>query len=128
MSHFTTIKTKITDIDALKKALTELGYAISAEKTLVKGFNKQTALTDLAIKTGDKFGIGFVLKGTTYEIIADWWQVNRDAEIKQEDFVAKLTQAYAYHKVLSEIKRHNWTKVQEQKMEDGTIKMILTKF
>jgi hypothetical protein len=128
MSHFTTIKTKITDLEALKKALSDLGYTFSSGRTLVQGYGGTTRIVDLAVKTGEKYGIGFVQKGTSYEIVADWWQVNYDSGIRQEDFVSELTQRYAYHKVLSEAKRQNWTKVKEEKMADGTIKLVLTKY
>lgn len=128
MSHFTTVKTKITDLDVLKKALSELGYAYSSGRTTVQGYEGTTRAVDFGVRTGEKYGIGFVKEGASYKIVADWWQVNQDSGIDQADFVANLTQRYAYRKVLSEAKRQNWTKVKEEKMDDGTIKLVLAKF
>jgi hypothetical protein len=132
MSHFTTIKTKITDLAALKKALNDLGYT-----TVEEGYNlplygyegdlrPQTA--DIVIRrdyiSDASNDLGFKKSGNNYEMIISEY----DMAFLGPDFADRLMQRYAYHKVLSEVKRQNWTKVKEEKMRDGTIKMILTKY
>ena len=132
MSHFTTIKTEITDPIALKKALTDLGYSVVEE-----GFNlplygyqddRRPQTADIVIRrqyiSGLSNDLGFKKKGSTYEMIISEY----DVRLLGQNFIDRLMQRYAYHKVLSEAKRQNWTKVQEEKMQDGTIKLVLTKY
>lgn len=50
-----------------------------------------------------------------------------DVELLAQDFINRLTQRYTYHKVISETKKQNWTKLKEEKMQDGTIVLVFTK-
>jgi len=132
MSHFTTIKTKITDADALKKALADLGYSVVEE-----GYNlplygyegdRRHQTADIVVRrkyiSDLSNDLGFKKKGNVYEMIISEY----DIELLGQEFIDNLIQRYAYHKVLSEAKRHNWSKVKEEKMQDGTIKLVLTKY
>lgn len=131
MSHFTTINTKIADVDALKKALADLGYPVVEE-----GYNlplygyqgdRRPQTADIVVRR--KYispwsnDLGFKKKGSTYEMIISEY----DIDLLGQWFIDKLMQRYAYHKVLSEAKKHNWLKLKEEKMQDGTIKLVLTK-
>lgn len=124
MSHFTTIRTKIADSEILKQVLLECGYTYS-EGEPIKGYKGQI---DISVKTGSVYGIGFIKEGKFYKIIGDWEWVKHISGIEFTKFVSQITQKYAYYKVLSEAKKHNWTKVKEEKLEDGTIKIVLTKY
>jgi len=128
VSHFTKLKTKLVDVSVLRQALVDLGYQVSRGAVQVRGYADSTRLAELAVKVGPDYGIGFVRDGGTYSIVADWWQVNRDSGIEERTFTQKLTQRYAYLKVLAEAKRHSWTKVQERALEDGTVELALTKY
>ena len=128
MSHFTKLKTKLTDPAVLRQALLDLGYEVSRGAVQVRGYGGSTRSAELAVKTGSDYGIGFVKEGSSYSILADWWQVNRDSSIEEHSFTQKLTQRYSYLKVLAEVKRNNWTKVQERVLEDGTVELVLTKY
>lgn len=131
MSHFTTIKTKITDAIALKKALADLGYPVVEE-----GYNlplygyqgdRRSQTADIVVRrkyiSDLSNDLGFKKKGSTYEMIISEY----DIDLLGKEFIGRIMQRYAYHKVLSEAKRHNWAKVKEEKMLDGTIKLVLTK-
>ena len=50
MSHFTKIKTKIYDLEILKKSLTDLNLEFTAENLEINGYNNQKASADLIIK------------------------------------------------------------------------------
>jgi hypothetical protein len=132
LSHFTTIETKITDADALKKALADLGYPVVEEgyNLPLYGYQRDRRPQTADIVVRRKYispwsnDLGFKKKGSTYEmIISDY-----DVGLLGQDFIDRLTQRYAYHKILSEAKRQNWAKVKEEKMQDGTIKLLLTKY
>lgn len=98
MSHFTTIKTKITDKECLKKSLKELSYNYEENKVAIINHEKKKIKVDLAVKSGLTYDIGFKWNGNTYDVIADWWGIEKDMGIKQNNFVNKVTQRYAYNK------------------------------
>ena len=105
MSHFTTVKTKISDSVCLKRAIKELGYNYQEERTEIRCHNEKSIKVDVALKTGNYYDIGFKWNGVNYDIIADWWGVERETPLKEKTFLPALTQKYAYHKtkqVLSE--------------------------
>lgn len=132
MSHFTTIKTKIADANALKRALADLGYSV-----LEEGYNlplyvyqgdRRPQTADIVVRrkyiSDLSNDLGFKKKGSTYEMIISEYDIG----LLGQEFIGKLMQRYAYHKVLSEAKKHNWTMVKEEKMQDRTIKLVLTKY
>ena len=59
MSHFTKIKTKIYDLEILKKSLTDLNLEFTAENLEINGYNNQKASADLIIKQSNNYDIGF---------------------------------------------------------------------
>jgi len=131
MSHFTTIKTKITDSNALRKALKDLGYPIIEEghNLPLYGYqgDKRPQTANIVVRrkyiSAASNDLGFIKVGIAYEMIISEY----DVDLLGSDFVNNLMQRYAYHKVLSETKSQKWTKVKEENMQDGTIKLVLTK-
>jgi hypothetical protein len=131
VSHFTTIKTKITDSEALKKALADLGYPIVEEghNLALYGYqgDRRPQTADIVVRR--KYisplsnDLGFKKKGAIYELIISEY----DLDVLGEWFIDKFMQRYAYHKVLSEAKNNDWLKVKEEMMQDGTIKLVFTK-
>lgn len=123
MSHFTTIKTKITDMETLKKALTDLRYSFEVGKVNLRGFSG-TETVDMVVKTSGEYDIGFRLKGSSYEIVGDWWGI----PVNKEKFIADVTQRYAYHTVVSEAQNLGFTVSEEEKQKDGCIRVVVQRW
>ncbi|HEX7124283.1 MAG TPA: DUF1257 domain-containing protein [Thermodesulfobacteriota bacterium] len=128
MSHFTTVKTKITDLDALRAALADLGYAVVEGETQIRGWRNTSQSVDVAARLG-AFDIGFRRGGDgTYDAVADWWGVKTYEGLSQADFMRRVTQRYAYHKVVGEASRQGYTVVEEQNEADQSIRLVVRRW
>lgn len=128
MSHFTSVKTKIHDLACLKPALDDLNYHYEEGRVQVKGFQGITENVDLAVHTGTDYDIGFRLQGEVYEMIADWWGVERYAKIEQQAFTDQVTQRYAYHKTVSELEARDFYIADEEVTEENVIELTVRWF
>ena len=129
MSHFTKINTKITDVECLKLALEDLGYPYREGKVRVRGWRGISEEADLVVETGTPYNIG--LRRTAqgvYEIVADWWGVETRTGIVQAKFLRELNQRYAYHKVLTEVKKQGFSVAEDEVTSDNTIRLVVRKW
>lgn len=123
MSHFTKIKTLFKDVEFIKKALSDLGFRYEHTpngKVNITGFGGAQEQVELAVRTGTKYDVGFRKGADQYDVIADWWGVERLTQLKQDSFVAKLSQRYAYHKTLHELEENDFY-VDNEVTEDEVI-------
>jgi hypothetical protein len=122
MSHFTRIRTKLTDIHTVQKALEELGYTVQNGR--VRGYRGQEAQADLVVKTDSGYDIGFRDEGSTVVMVADLWglRINRD------EFLNKVAQKYAYITVVEQAKEQGWQMATEENQEDGSIRLVLQRW
>ena len=126
MSHFTTVKTKIKNLTCLITALEELGLeynvAEAEQMVRVRGYRGNEELAELCITVSEKYDIGLRLTASgEYEMIADWSEL--EDLIDTESFIDKLTQRYAYHTVMEQIKTQGFTMDQTETEADGTIRI-----
>jgi hypothetical protein len=128
MSHFATVQTRITDLACLKQALADLGHAVEEGAADVRGYRGAREKADLVVRTGSAYDVGVRRVGDAYELVADWWGVETGTGITQEQFVTRLTQRYAYHKVLTEVRKRGFTVTEEQTQADQTIKVVVRKW
>jgi hypothetical protein len=123
MSHFSKIKTHITDKDLLLQAVHELGYGFNAGKTKIKGFRGEETPADVCISIpGEPYEIGFLLKDGKFQIIADWWGLGR---LDEKTFVNQLTQKYAYLATKQSLTQQGFVISREETTANGEIKLTL---
>lgn len=81
MSHFTTIKTEIKDIDALKAACAELGLSVEANAK-ARGYQKNTLAGDYVIRLKGPYDVA-VRQETNgqYSLHTDFWQGHVENEL-----------------------------------------------
>ncbi|GAC1457417.1 MAG: DUF1257 domain-containing protein [Chamaesiphon sp.] len=126
MSHFSNIKTQIRNLSSLQSALTDLGIDWKPGPQSVQGYRGQTQTAEVVIEQDNGYGIGFSSNGQEYELVADlqfWqqaWSVDR--------FLNKVTQRYAYHTVLSETSRQGFQIAEQEKNEDGSIRLVVQRW
>jgi hypothetical protein len=128
MSHFTNVKTKITDLEALKAALADLGHQVVEGDVAVRGWRNTSQRAELAVRLGS-FDVGFSRGADgTYDVVADWWGVKTYDGVAQPEFMRRVTQRYAYHKVLGEVRRQGYTLVEEESQADQSIRLVVRKW
>ena len=95
MSHFTKIKTKLYNLETLKKSLSDLNIEWNAQTNGVRGYQNTTHEAELVIQQNNKHDIGFKWNGTEYELVTDlifWSQ-----DISVDKFLNRVNQRYAYN-------------------------------
>jgi hypothetical protein len=129
MSHFTKVQTKITDLDCLKEALDDLHCAYREGESRVRGWRGQWTEADLVIDTGGPYNIGFRQTGQgSYEVVADWWGIEMRTGLSQSKFLNDLNQRYAYHKVISEVRKRGFSVAEDETLQDNTIRLVVRKW
>jgi Protein of unknown function (DUF1257) len=126
MSHFSQIKTQIRNLDSLKSALSDLGLNWQAESTPVRGYKGETATAEVVIQQENGYDVGFAWNGQEYALVADmqFWQLNYSVD----RFLSQVTQRYAYHTILGETSQQGFQVTEEQKNEDGSIRLVLQRW
>ena len=128
MSHFSTIKTKLKEVEPLIKALNNLGYTINQEEKFVKGYRGKFTAVDISMNLpGDtKVGFKWDNNSSTYELVTDLdlWKF----ELPVERFISKVTQMYAYNTIISKTNEDGYQIVEQKNKNDGSIELVLTKW
>jgi hypothetical protein len=106
MSHFTEIRTRITDIEALRTACGELGVELLDNAT-ARGYGIAVNPTD----TGD------------YSLETDLWQGHVERELGPD--LGRLRQLYGVHKATAEARRRG-LRVRRSALPDGRIRLSVT--
>ena len=132
MSHFTRVKTEITDLGCLLEALADMGFDEVETGTNLGLYGYEGRLreerADVVIRR--KFvgsasnDIGFHLEpdGTYQAIVSEY-----DGRIRPK-FLQEVTQRYAYHVVTRGAEAQGFTIDSEEVQQDGSIKLICTQW
>ena len=128
MSHFSTVKTELRQLEPLVQALNDLGYAPEQGQRSVRGYRGQTVTADLAVAIQDGGDLGFRwnVESGAYELVTDldlWKQT-----IPVERFLAKLTQRYAFNTVLAASSREGFEVAEQSTAQDGSIELVVTRW
>ena len=128
MSHFSTIKTPLTEVEPWIKALNQFGYSINQEEKFVKGYKGQFIAVDISMNLpGDtQVGCKWDKNSNSYELVTDLdlWKF----EIPVERFISKVTQMYAYQTIISKTQEDGYQIVEQKNKNDGSIELVLTKW
>ena len=122
MSHFTTIKTQIKDLQSLRAACGELGLPL-LEKTSARGYAGTTRNGDYVIRLKGPFDIAVNQQpDATFGLTTDWWNQHVEQEVGRD--YGRLLQLYGVHKASREARRKGLS-VLRQPQRNGSIKLIL---
>ena len=123
MSHFSKIKTQITDQSLLEEALTQAGCIILPDKHTIAGFRGEEIPVDICVTLPkESYEIGFILADGKYELAADWWGIHTT---DQKSFLNRILQAYAYLSTLKALEKQGFRVANEEKNPQGEIKLVL---
>jgi hypothetical protein len=122
MSHFTTIKTQIKDIQALQAACKELKLAV-LPNAKARGYAGQSRNGDFVIKLAGPYDIAVNQQpDATYALTTDWWDGSVEKEVGAN--FGKLLQLYGVHKAMIEARKKGCS-VLRQPQRNGSIKLVL---
>lgn len=119
MSHFTRVRTELTDRRHLIDALEEMGHAIQ-ENGRVRGWGGQHETADLVIRQSSGYDIG--LRKTAsgeYEVVADWMGAG-----DQEEFTRRLRQENAAAAAIAQVRKQGYTDVRRKRTDEGDIEIV----
>lgn len=75
MSHFSTLRTKITDAEILKASLRDIGIDVKNEAD-VRGYNGQRVRADIVAVLDGEYDLGWSRNNDgSFDLIADLWGV-----------------------------------------------------
>ena len=121
MSHFTKVKTKMTDAKTIKAALEKLGYIV-LPGAAVAGWAGNKTSADFKIKPREgHYEIVFIKNSSMYEMVADWSMMG----VNQADFAAKLIQGYGRAATIDKLGAEGYELVEEKVDRTGEIRMLL---
>ncbi len=117
MSHFSTLRTKITEAEILQNSLRDLGISVKTNAD-VRGYNGQRVRADLvAVLEGD-YDLGWSRNSDgTYDLIADLWGVAK--KHNQTELINAINQKYAVNKTLAEVKQRG--------LQNANVKLVVQK-
>jgi hypothetical protein len=122
MSHFTTIKTQIKDIEALKSACSEMGLPV-LEKAQARGYYENQTRGDFVIKLKGPYDIAVQKQPDgTFGLTSDLWNGHVEEEVGPN--YGKLLQLYAVHKAMKEARKKGHFVTRNNK-PTGEIKLVI---
>jgi ABC-type transport system substrate-binding protein len=103
MSHFSTLRTKITDAEILKNSLRDLGINVKTE-TDMRGYQGQRVRADIVAMLEGDYDLGWSRNSDgSFDLIADLWGVAK--KHNQTELINSINQKYAVNKTLSEVQQ-----------------------
>ena len=122
MSHFTTIKTEIKDIDALRSAVEELGLTLQSN-IQARGYAGNTLKGDHVIRLKGPYDVAVNRQPNgSHGLTCDWWDGHVAGEVGEK--FGKLLQLYGVHKATREARRKGHL-VQRRAQPNGSIKLVI---
>jgi len=127
MSHFSKVKTRINDLNILRKTLVNLGFSCDNQQKYINDINKNTHSVDLvAIDSNNSLSVGFYYDNDHYTIIADidLWKTSSSFNF----FVEQLHQNYALNMILKQTNTEGFQKITQDSLVDGSIKLTVQRW
>jgi hypothetical protein len=116
MSHFSTLRTKITDAEILKNSLRDLGITVKTDAD-VRGYNGQRLRSDIVATLEGEYDLGWSRNSDgSYDLIADLWGVAK--KHNQTELINSINQKYAVNKTLSAVK-------QQRGLQNANVKLMV---
>jgi len=126
MSHFSTIKTKLQDRDALLKALLVIGLPVDVNQELENPVGHEHAKVMCDITLGTDIGFRLNTQTQTYELVTDiqTWKHS----IPPKRMIEKITQEYATEIVTREVKKKGFEVEKKVNSLKNEVEIIATRW
>lgn len=133
MSNSVNVNCIVSSIGLMLEGITELGVALTAEDVRTK----TGAEAQVENCAGEKVKVDYILKNKAGDKIG----VRKNTETQKVEFVVKdenkasvkesiqaATQAYSRIKILNEVKQRGYGKVKEEKLANGSIRLVVERW
>ena len=115
MSHFSTLRTKLTDAAILKATLRNLGICVQSDAT-VRGAGCRRVRADIVAVLEGEYVLGWSRNADgSFDLIADLWGVAK--KYNQAELINSINQKYAVNKTLSNVRQPG--------LQNANVKLIL---
>jgi hypothetical protein len=115
MSHFSTLRTKISDAVVLTSSLKDLGIQVENNAN-VRGYHGQQVRADIVAVLEGEYDLGWSRNADgSFDLIADLWGVAK--KHNQTELINAINQKYAVNKALSE--------VMQPGLQNATVKVMV---
>lgn len=122
MSHFTTIKTQIKDVEALRSACQEMGFPL-LQDAQARGYYENKIKGDYVIQLKGPYDIALNKQPEgSFGLTADLWEGHVEKEVGLN--YGKLLQLYGVHKAMREARKKGHL-VKRSQRQDGSIKLVI---
>ena len=122
MSHFTTIKTQIKDLAALRSAVNELGLQL-LPNTTARGYINQSTKGEYVLRLKGPYDVAVNQQPDgTYGLTTDWWDGHVEREVGKD--YGRLVQLYGVHKATAEARKRGFSVIRNSQ-PNGSIKLVL---
>jgi hypothetical protein len=123
--------TEIREREQLLATLRDLHYQHQtspnqANDLLVRGYSGNQERAEVVVNTGSAYDIGFQKKADGYEVVADWWGVQNNTQIKQNTFIQQINRQYAYNVIRDQIREQDLIMEEERTLENGDVIITLS--
>lgn len=103
MSHFNTLRSKLTDIAILQDSLRQLGFVVKTD-AIVRGSDCQNVRADVVAVLEGGYDMGWSRnEDGSLDLIADLWGVARKHNMAQ--LLSGINQKYAVYQTLAAVQR-----------------------
>ena len=120
MSHFTTIKTELRNLEAVEAALRRLDVEYERGGAIEDYFHNALKVDLVAHLPGQR-AVGFARNATSgvIELVGDWY----GGTTSRKEFIASLTHHYAREQVLQSLEQQgvDLSRVKEREEPDGSV-------
>jgi len=130
LSHFTSVKVEMSNIESLKEALGAIAGVVEVKTdATVRGYQGNTMTSQVVAVMDGKYDIGFDLEGNEVKITADWWGLNYSGgtNTTEEQFVNQVKQQYTKVEASNRLSLEGFT-LEESVNEEGTIILTATRW
>ena len=129
MSHFVKIMTQIREKALLERTLQDLEYQYHAAESNVlpvRGYAGNQERAEVVVSTRSDYDIGFQRQQDRYEIVADWWGVQKDTPLRQESFCQQINRQYAYNVLKEQAEEQDLIWEEQREEANGDLVIILS--
>nr|YP_009510958.1 hypothetical protein [Hydropuntia rangiferina]AXI96631.1 hypothetical protein [Hydropuntia rangiferina]UAD87314.1 hypothetical protein [Hydropuntia rangiferina] len=124
MSHFSRIKTSITDLEVLQQTLKDLEFEYSIDKPQLKDANGNLEYVDLFAKKNTKNIIGFLWNGKEYTFISDFELWQNHYKLNPNILIERILQQYSINSIIKTTSKEGFNTVKKLQLKDGSIKLV----
>ena len=115
MSHFSTLRSQLTNVDILKDSLLNLGFVVQTD-VAVRGSDCQHVRADIVAVLEGGYDLGWSRSADgSLNLIADLWGVARKHDMPK--LISSINQKYAVNQTLATVKRPG--------LQNATVKLIM---